>query len=64
MKLTVLIPLLGLTACASMFDGDTQPVTVKAVPEVGATCTLKNGQGEYAVSQTSATVTVISPLPI
>lgn len=47
----------GLSGCATIIDGTTQPVSVNTTPQDGAKCTLKNSEGTwYLTSPGSTTV--------
>jgi hypothetical protein len=51
----VLASLIG--GCASVIEGTTQPIAISTTPEIGATCTASNANGEWSVV-TPATITV------
>ena len=55
--LAALIAASGLSGCATIIDGTTQPVSVNTTPQDGAKCTLKNSEGTwYLTSPGSTTV--------
>jgi hypothetical protein len=47
-----------VVGCASIVNGQNQPVSVQTVPVKGATCTLENNKGKWYVPATPATVVV------
>jgi hypothetical protein len=45
----------GLSGCATIIDGTTQPVSVNTTPQDGAKCTLVNSQGTWYVTTPGST---------
>ncbi len=65
-RLSAAAALLLLAGCASITKGTDEPISVTTEP-AGASCSLRNGVGEWDIDQTPATVTVqrsYSPLVI
>jgi len=45
----------GLSGCATIIDGTTQPVSVNTTPQDGAKCTLVNSQGTWYLTTPGST---------
>ena len=57
-KLAALAALLcasGLSGCATIIDGTTQPVSINTTPQDGAKCTLTNSEGTWYVTTPGST---------
>ena len=64
--ISYLLPLLLLTACATLTADSDQPIAVTTQP-AGAACTLTNSQSSWSIAKTPGTVAVkrsFSPLVI
>ena len=55
LALLALAPLIA--GCASVIEGTTQPIAISTSPEIGATCTASNANGEWSIV-TPSTITV------
>ncbi len=53
--LAALVCAFGLSGCATIIDGTTQPVSVNTTPQDGAKCTLTNSQGTWYVTSPGST---------
>jgi len=47
-----------LTGCASIVNGESQPVSVTTPPTMGATCTLANDKGKWYINNTPGSTMV------
>jgi hypothetical protein len=53
--LAALVCASGLSGCATIIDGTTQPVSVNTTPQDGAKCTLTNSQGTWYITSPGST---------